>query len=75
MSRKRATSATMATEPAYDTVIRRIERLRIPETTIWLAEYGDTNHTYSHLFTGTSARLYNYAHHSYYPGLVDLISF
>ena len=65
----------MATEPAYDTVIRRIERLRIPETTIWLAEYGDTNHTYSHLFTGTSARLYNYAHHSYYPGLVDLISF
>ena len=57
MSRKRATSATMATEPAYDIVIRRIERLRIPETTIWLAEYGDTNHTWcATIFANASDR-------------------
>ena len=47
----------MATEPAYDTVIRRIERLRIPETTIWLAEYGDTNHTWcATIFANASDR-------------------
>ena len=35
----------------------RIERLRIPETTIWLAEYGDTNHTWcATIFANASDR-------------------